>query len=171
MVRSYDQILIKVKTNPQKKSLFCRLGHCLSHQIVLKKSSSTLPFVDGKTKTIFLKKWVVSGRFNIQRCWVLADHVSIRGQNPDNQGKQWKNSNLTIFVGVTEEIAPFVPLQKRGAFHSSKKRTRFLLKQKDFYKIPTKTIEIPAEFVQDSEEWITFTSIPVKNLKVLKRHE
>ncbi len=37
----------------------------------------------------------------------------------------------------------------QGAFHSSKKSTIFLLKQKDSYKIPTKTIEIPAEGVRD----------------------
>ncbi len=39
----------------------------------------------------------------------------------------------------------------RGEFQSPEKRTRFLFKQKDSYKIPTKKIEISAEGVQDSK--------------------
>ncbi len=40
----------------------------------------------------------------------------------------------------------------KGMFHSSKKCTKFQLKQKDSYKIPMKTIEIQAEGVRDSKE-------------------
>ncbi len=54
----------------------------------------------------------------------------------------------------------------QGAFHSLKKRTRFLLKSNDFYKILTKTIEIPAEGVPD----YSLTEQSIKTLQSGKKY-
>ncbi len=62
--------------------------------------------------------------------------------------------NKLLFTSRINYVTKLQGRYSQGTFHFSIKRTRFQLKQKYFFKIPKKTIEISAEGVRRSKEWL-----------------